>query len=98
MSEEQAWRGGVVGWDRYKNQMAGTLAVREQAQPGRWTCVGDKRKKPLEESGILQGREAESAGQSKWARGLGPKTQGEERTLTGRKPLPSPGCRTQAKS
>lgn len=45
----------------------------------------------LEESGVLLRREAESADQSKWATRAGPKVQEEERTMTKRESLPSPG-------
>lgn len=50
--------------------------------------MGAKGKEHLEESGTFLGREAESAGKSRWAEGLRPKAQEAERTLTKRKALP----------
>lgn len=56
-------------------------------KPSKWTCAGAKGKEHLEESGTFLGREAESAGETRWAKGLGPKAQEVERTLTKRKAL-----------
>lgn len=93
LKENSVRRVGMKKWERQTQDSNGQDSVRKQACSSQtsglvWLPRG---RETLEESGALLLREAESAGQSKWATRAGAQSSRRGENLTKRESLPSSG-------